>query len=176
MTKLGRKGVERNRFDRCILRRMTDLDPITHIQLMSGGYYVSRSLQVVADLGIADLISDVPISASELARSTGSHPEALGRVLSLLCAHGVFARVDGRFGHTEASRVLRTDHPTSMRPFARMNGIPVFWQSVMRLDESVATGRPMGKKSHREEFGTILNSTPTLTKNSTTPWQRNPRQ
>jgi hypothetical protein len=90
---------------------MTDLDPITHIQLMSGGYYVSRSLQVVADLGIADLISDVPISASELARSTGSHPDALGRVLSLLCAHGVFARVDGRFGHTEASRVLRTDHP-----------------------------------------------------------------
>jgi O-methyltransferase domain len=123
---------------------MTNLDLITQIQLMSGGYYVSRSLQVVADLGIADLISDVPVSASELARSTGSQPDALGRVLSLLCANGVFARVDDRFCHTEASRVLRTDHPMSMRPFARMFGIPVLWQAVMCLDESVATGRPMG--------------------------------
>jgi hypothetical protein len=123
---------------------MTTLDPITHIQLMSGGYYVSRCLQVVADLGIADLISDVPISAFELAQSTGAHQDALARVLSLLCAHGVFVRVEGRFGHTDASRVLRTDHPLSMRPFARMFGIPVLWQAVMRLDKSIATGLPMG--------------------------------
>ncbi len=136
-----------DRFDPSVhFANMTNPDPITHIQLMSGGYYVSRCLQVVADLGIADLISDVPISASDLAQSTGSNPDALARVLSLLCAHGVFVRVDGRFGHTEASRVLRTDHPMSMRPFARMFGIPVLWQSVIRLDESVATGRPMGEE------------------------------
>jgi hypothetical protein len=122
---------------------MTDLDSITRIQLVSGGYYVSRCLQVVAELGIADLIADEPISASELARSSGSDQDGLARVLSLLCAHGVFVRVDGSFCHSEASRILRTDHPMSMRPFARMFGIPVLWQSVMRLDESVATGRPM---------------------------------
>lgn len=127
-----------------LLGGMTGLDPITQIQLMSGGYYVSRCLQVVAELGIADLISDTPISASELARSTGSHPDALARVLSLLCANGVFVRVDGWFCHSETSRVLRTDHPMSMRPFARMFGIPVLWESVMRLDETIATGRPMG--------------------------------
>jgi hypothetical protein len=135
-----------------LLGGMTDLDPITHIQLMSGGYYVSRCLQVVAELGIADLIADVPISASELARSTGSDQDALARVLSLLCAHGVFMRVDGRFCHSEASRVLRTDHPMSMRPFARMFGIPVLWQSVVRLDESVATGRPMGDEVTEKGF------------------------
>jgi len=123
---------------------MTNLNPITQIQLMSGGYYLSRCLQVVAELGIADFISDEPISAAELAQSTGSHPEALGRALSLLCAHGVFERVNGRFRHSASSRVLRTDHPMSMRPFARMFGIPILWQAVMRLDESVATGRPMG--------------------------------
>jgi O-methyltransferase domain len=123
---------------------MTDLDPVTQIQLMSGGYYVSRCLQVVAELGIADFIADVPVSPSELARSTGSEQDALARVLSLLCAHGVFVRINGWFGHSEASRVLRTDHPMSMRPFARMFGIPILWESVMRLDESVATGRPMG--------------------------------
>jgi hypothetical protein len=44
------------------------------------------------------------------------------------------------------SRFLRTDHPASMRSFARMFGNPVIWQSVIRLDESVATGEPMGEK------------------------------
>jgi hypothetical protein len=155
---------------------MTDLDPITQIQLMSGGYFVSRCLQVVADLGIADLISDVPISASELARSTGSHQDALASVLSLLCAHGVFVRVDGRFCHTEASRVLRTDHPMSMRPFARMFGIPVFWHLSCAWMNSLPPGVRWEKKSRPEDFGTILSSTPTLTKNSTTPWQQNRRQ
>jgi hypothetical protein len=139
---------------------MTAPDPITRIQLMSGGYYVSRCLQVVAELGIADLISDAPISASELARSTGSHPDALTRVLSLLCANGVFVRVDGWFCHSEASRVLRTDHPMSMRPFARMFGIPVFWESVMRLDETIATGRPMGDEVMEGGFWHYLEQHP----------------
>src|SRR5450432_2059558 len=88
---------------RRIIRGMTDLDPVTQIQLMSGGYYVSRCLQVVAELGIADFIADVPVSPSELARSTGSEQDALARVLSLLCAHGVFVRINGWFGHSEAS-------------------------------------------------------------------------
>ena len=123
---------------------MANLDPITQIQLMSGGYYLSRCLQVVAELGIADFIAEEPMSAAELAQSTGSHPEALGRALSLLCAYGVFERVNGRFRHSASSRVLRTDHPMSMRPFARLFGIPILWQAVRRLDESVATGRPMG--------------------------------
>jgi hypothetical protein len=74
---------------------MQNVDPVTQIQLISGGYYLSRCLQIVAELGIADLIDDEPVSAAQLANSTDSHPEALSRVLSLLCAHGVFDRVDG---------------------------------------------------------------------------------
>jgi hypothetical protein len=125
---------------------MSAHDPIAQFQLMSGGYFVSRCLQVVAELGIADLISDVPVSAEELAASTGSSSDALGRVLSLLCAHGVFARLDEGFAHTEISRLLRSDHPASMRWFARMFGNPVIWQAVMRLDDSVATGKAMGEQ------------------------------
>jgi hypothetical protein len=123
---------------------MQNVDPVTQIQLMSGGYYLSRCLQIVAELGIADLIDDEPVSAAQLANSTDTHPEALSRVLSLLCAHGVFDRVDGRFQHSELSRIIREDHPASMRAFARMFGIPLIWQSVIRLNDSVATGRPMG--------------------------------
>jgi hypothetical protein len=125
---------------------MSAADPVTQLQLISGGYFVSRCLQVVAELGIADLISDVPVSAAELAASTASSADALGRVLSLLCAHGVFARLDDGFAHTEISRLLRSDHPASMRAFARMFGNPVIWQAVMRLDDTVATGAAMGEQ------------------------------
>jgi O-methyltransferase domain len=123
---------------------MQDMDLIAQIQLMSGGYYLSRSLQVVAELGVADLIDEEPVSAAQLANTTGSHPEALFRVLSLLCAHGVFDRVDGRFRHSELSRIIRSDHPASMRAFARMFGVPLIWETVIRLNISVATGRAMG--------------------------------
>ena len=125
---------------------MSAPNPVAQIQMMSGGYFVSRCLQVAAELGIADLIADVPVSAAQLAATTGSSADALGRVLSLLCAQGIFERRDGGFAHTEVSRFLRSDHPASMRSFARWFGNPVIWQSVIRLDESVATGEPMGEK------------------------------
>jgi hypothetical protein len=123
---------------------MSSIDPVTQIQLISGGYYLSRGLQIAAELGIADLIESEPVSAAQLATSTNSHPEALFRVLSLLCAHGVFERVGGNFRHSDLSRVIRTDHPASMRSFARMFGIPLIWKSAIRLNESVATGNSMG--------------------------------
>jgi hypothetical protein len=69
---------------------MQNLDPVTQIQLMSGGYYLSRCLQIVAELGIADLIGEEPVSAAQLASSTDSHPEALSRVLSLELLHLIF--------------------------------------------------------------------------------------
>jgi hypothetical protein len=139
---------------------MASLDPVTQIQLMSGGYYLSRCLQIAAELGIADLISDIPVSSFELAKVTGSDADALARMLSLLCVHGVFQRVDGGFGHTELSRILRTDHPTSMRSFARMFGITVLWQAAMRLDESIATGRPVGDEVTPEGFWHYLEQHP----------------
>jgi hypothetical protein len=97
---------------------MSAPDPIAQIQMMSGGYFVSRCLQVAAELGIADLIADVPVPAAQLAATTGSSADALGRVLSLLCGHGIFEQRDGGFAHTEVSRFLRSDHPASMRSFA----------------------------------------------------------
>jgi hypothetical protein len=48
-------------------------------------------------------------------------------VLRLLSAHGVFQRIGDAYAHTPASQLLRTDHPQSMRAFARMQGFPAFW-------------------------------------------------
>jgi hypothetical protein len=66
-------------------------------------------LHVVADLGVADKLDENPRTAGELAVLTGAHAEALARVMRLLSAHGVFEACEGKFRHSPASRMLRTD-------------------------------------------------------------------
>jgi hypothetical protein len=78
--------------------------------------------------------------------SVGAHPGALGRVLRLLSAHGVFESCDGKFRHSPASRMLRGDHPRSMRDYVRMFGLPPFWATFGELEHSVRSGLPAGEK------------------------------
>lgn len=103
---------------------------------------VSRSLQVAAELGVADHIGDAPVGARELASACEADADSLERVLLLLCAHGVFERTLEGFVHTEASRLLCSEHPMSMRAFPRMMGMASFRDSVSQLEHSVRTGRP----------------------------------
>jgi len=103
---------------------------------------VSRSLHVVADLGVADHVGDAPVSAEHLAAACGADADALGRVLRLLAAHGIFEQAADGYRHTSSSVLLRSDHPMSMRAFARLNGLPVFSATFAELGHSVRTGSP----------------------------------
>jgi C-methyltransferase len=102
----------------------------------------ARCIHVIAELGVADHIEDQPVSVGELASSCEVNADALDRVLRLLTAHGVFNREDGRYRHTPASRLLRSDQPMTMRPFARMMGLPFGWGSLTELAHSIRTGLP----------------------------------
>ncbi len=102
----------------------------------------STCLHVVAELGVADHIGEVPVDASDLAAQCGVDADALARVLGLLSDHGVFERAAGGFRHNSASELLRTDHPMSMRGFPRMMGLPVFQTVIDRLIHAVRTGSP----------------------------------
>jgi hypothetical protein len=97
---------------------------------------------VVAELGVADHIDDQSVPVAQLARRVGADEDALDRMLSLLAAHGIFERDGDRYVHTPASRLLRTDHPMSMRAFPQMNGLPVFTTAFANLEHSVRTGAP----------------------------------
>jgi C-methyltransferase len=100
----------------------------------------SRTLHVVAELGVADHIDDAPVLAKELAARCGADEGALDRALMLLASHGVFDRVGDAYAHTDASRLLRSDHPMSMRAFPRMMGMASFTASLGHLEHSVRTG------------------------------------
>jgi C-methyltransferase len=102
----------------------------------------SRCLHVIAALGVADEIGDDPVSTRELASRCGADADALGRVLRLVAAHGIFEADDGGFRHTPASRLLRSDHPMSLRAYAAMMDLPVFAAAFATLEHSVRTGSP----------------------------------
>ena len=109
------------------------------LQLITG-YIAPRCLHIVAELGIADRIDDVPVAASELAQATGANADALFRILRLLVTHGLFAQHGDSFAHTPASRLLRADHPQSMRAFALMHGGELCWQGFGQLGQTARSG------------------------------------
>ena len=63
-------------------------------------------------------------------------------MLRLLAGHGVFAEGPQGYVHTELSELLRSDHPQSMRGFARMIGMPVVWNDFTELAKPATTGEP----------------------------------
>lgn len=103
---------------------------------------VSRTLHVVAELGVADHIGDSTVTSKELATLCGADPDGLHRALRLLSACGVFEHDGDGFRHNEASRLLRSDDQMSMRAFPRMMGMPSFSTSFGNLDHAIRTGAP----------------------------------
>src|ERR1700737_2923020 len=102
---------------------------------LTTGVIVSKSLRVIAELGVADHIGDDLVPVSELGSACEANADALDRLLSLLATQGIFERLADGYRHTEASRLLRSDHPMSMRAFARMMGLPVFEAAYDRLQD-----------------------------------------
>jgi C-methyltransferase len=116
--------------------------PHETIWTLTNAVVASSALHAVAELGVADHIDDEPISSKQLAAACAVDPDALDRVLCLLAANGVFERHGDSYQHTDASRLLRSDHPMSMRGFPRMMGLPAMRASFARIDHSIRTGSP----------------------------------
>jgi hypothetical protein len=119
------------------------LDRLTEL---TGAYWLSRCLHVIADLGVADALGDEPRTVEELATSVDVHPRGLMRLMRLLVANGIFTLKDGHFSHNDQSRRLRSDHPHSMRPLVRFMGLPIQWAAIGELEYAVRTGRPSNEK------------------------------
>ena len=107
---------------------------------MFGGSWITQGIWVAAELGIADLLTDGPRTAEELAEKTHTHGNALYRVLRALASVGMFAEdAHGRFSLTPLADLLRTDASASQRPFAIMMGAE-FHGAWGELLHSVRTG------------------------------------
>ena len=65
-----------------------------------------------------------------------------------------------KFRHSAASRMLRSDHPQSMRSFVRMFGLTINWDAYRELEYSVRSGRPAMEKTLPEGFWSYLEQHP----------------
>ena len=114
---------------------------IEELRRLVNGYQVSRAIQVVATLGIPDLLADGPRSSDELASTTRSHPDALYRVLRAVAAVGVLREEEGRrFALAELGHGLRSDAEESLHGWATFVGREYHWNAWAHLGDSVRTG------------------------------------
>ena len=108
---------------------------------MAAGGWIGQSVHVAAKLGIADILESGPKTSHEIAATTGSHPQALHRLLRTLASLGIFAEdAEGRFGLTTLADGLRSQAPVSLRAFAIMLGEEMLWRSWGDLHHAVQTG------------------------------------
>jgi C-methyltransferase len=122
------------------------------IDEMSRLYYLSRAIQVAAELGIADHLGDDQVALDDLARTTGTNAGALKRLLRFLSAYRVFEeRSPDRFGNTTLSSVLRAEHPNSMRANLRRMDAS-WWSAAAALEHSIRTGEAAFTHVHGVPF------------------------
>lgn len=113
----------------------------------------ARMIQVVAQLGIADILARGPAGSVLLAAETGCDADALGRLLRALAASGVFARTtDGAWQLTELGETLRADSSVSCRAAALYWGLDSIRIAWDYLEHSIRTGAPAFNRANRRGF------------------------
>jgi hypothetical protein len=113
----------------------------TTLLRLANGYQISQTIHVAAELRLADLIGDEPVSAVDIATRVGAHPGSLYRLLRALATVGIFRETDDRcFVASPMSDLLRTDRPRSMWGWPTFIGRPYHWQIWGNLLHSVRTG------------------------------------
>lgn len=126
------------------------------------GYLVSRSLHVVAELGIADVLKTDAKNVEEIALTVGAKPESLCRLLRVLAMRGIFAETDNKtFSLTPAAELLQQGiMRDGVLLCGEVTGDGSWWNAVGILKESVSTGEPAFDKLHGKGFFEYIASRP----------------
>jgi len=116
------------------------LTPADQLLAMASGAWVTQMIHVAAELGLADALAAGEQDCDALAAGCGADADALFRLLRGLASLGIFQETGPRrFALTPLAELLRSDHPQSLRQFARMLGEEhyVSWSDLLH---SVRTG------------------------------------
>jgi len=118
-----------------------DLPPALKLQEMICGKWVSQTIYVAAELGIADQLRDETQSADEIAEAVGSQKHTTYRLMRALSSLGILEEHDDKqFSLTVLGQALRSDHEESMKAYARLLGSESNWRAWEVMTEAVRTG------------------------------------
>jgi O-methyltransferase domain/Dimerisation domain len=133
---------------------LSELDPVHVLDIITGRWR-SQVMHAGVALGVFEHLSDrVSRKAGYLASTIGADPTLLYRLLRALSSVGLL-REDGEAGFsiTAGGRILRADHPQSLRAMALLEEGPVHYATWRHLPEMIRSGVQDG---FRYEFGMTL--------------------
>nr|WKU62168.1 methyltransferase [uncultured bacterium] len=115
--------------------------PITALRDLSLASAAPAALRAAIRVGVADELGDDPAPVDRLAKSLDVDAHVLGRLLLNLRCYGVFDETEAGVVHTAVSRLLREDHPQSLRNWVLWVTEPWVWELWPDLEDAVRTGR-----------------------------------
>lgn len=122
------------------------------------------AVRVAATLRLADLIGDGAVGVADLAESSGTDPDALGRLLRHLVCHGVFEQPEpDMFAVNDIAALLYSDHPAGMRfslDLDEFGGRMDF--ALTGMLHTVRTGKPAWEKVFGAPFWQDLAANPAV--------------
>ena len=109
-------------------------------------FWLLPCLRVAAELDIAGIIKDQPMTISELAKKTQTDPECLFRIMRALTSNGIFKlRKDGKYTNSSMSKAL-VDGKGSLRYMIMQHLGNFNWSAFNELAYSVRTGEDAVQK------------------------------
>ncbi|MER5968200.1 methyltransferase [Streptomyces sp. NPDC002055] len=127
--------------------------PAMQLRELVFGAACAAALRAAARLGVADALGEEPATADELAAAVRAEPLPLRRLLRALSCYGVFAETDdGRYVHTEMSRLLKDDAPNSLKYICLWCTEPWTWDAWPVLEDAVRSGRTVFRDLYGKDF------------------------
>lgn len=119
---------------------------------MVQGFELSQALYAVAKLDLATELVAGPRTVEDLAQRTGTHPDAVFRLLRTLTGFGVFHQPNpGTFAITELGRCLAADEPQSIRNMTLML-VETHYPAFAHLEGTIRTGTPAATVHYGQPF------------------------
>ena len=127
--------------------------PFRVVQIGSA-YWQSRALFVAARLDLATVLAADSLSAVELAARVGANGDALGRLMRMLAAIGVFEETAAMvFRNNKLSRCLSRDDPQSVRAMILMHNAEAISRPWFeQLEAGIRSGTPPFQICHGEDL------------------------
>jgi orsellinic acid C2-O-methyltransferase len=105
------------------------------------GFFPAQVVQTLARLGVPDTLGDGALDLDALATRTGTHPDALSRLLRAAVGLDLVTRtVERTYALTPGGQLLRTGVPGSIGNVAQLFCGDAVWRSWGELEWSVRTG------------------------------------
>jgi hypothetical protein len=150
-----------NSFRRMLLRLHRSLFPANVVLYEHFQYFwLLPCIRVAAELDIAGILKEKPLTARDLALRTGADPENLNRIMRALSSHSIFKfRKDGTYTNSRLSDAL-AEGEGSLR-YMMMQHLGSFnWKAFSELGHAVRTGENSVKKFYGIEIYDFLRDHP----------------